>query len=83
MARAGAGAFLLEAFRGALEPHTPWSNNAREATMLLRGYAPDATQALADAGYGWLRSWTTASSRGSSPGWMCRRSTRTTWYRPA
>lgn len=54
MARAGAGAFLFEAFRGALEPHTPWSSNAREATMLMRGYAPAATQALADAGYGWL-----------------------------
>lgn len=54
MVRTGAGGFLLEHYAGALEPHTPWSSLPRESTMLLRGYAPDAADALAEAGYDWL-----------------------------
>lgn len=54
MVRSGAGAFLLERYNGALEPHAPWSSLPRESTMLLRGYAPDAQDALREAGYDWL-----------------------------
>jgi hydroxymethylpyrimidine pyrophosphatase-like HAD family hydrolase len=57
MARSGAAGYLLERFRGRLEPHTPWSRRSREATMLFRGLvdAAEADLALAQAGYGWLR----------------------------
>jgi phosphoglycolate phosphatase len=57
MARSGAGAYLLERFRGRIEPHTPWSRRRREATMLFRGLvdATEADAALAEAGYDWLR----------------------------
>ncbi len=56
MARSGAGAFLLERFRGRLEPYPPWSAEPREATMLFRGLVDpvEATAALEAAGYGWL-----------------------------
>jgi HAD superfamily hydrolase (TIGR01484 family) len=56
MTRSGAGAFLLERYAGRLEPHTPWSFEDREATMLLRGHLDtnEADAALARAGYGWL-----------------------------
>jgi hypothetical protein len=56
MARNGAGAFLLERYEGALEPHTPWSAHPREATMLFRGQLDrDQAQAgLEGAGYTWL-----------------------------
>ena len=56
MARSGAGAFLLERYAGRLELHTPWSSQAREATMLFRGLIDEgeATGALASAGYRWL-----------------------------
>ena len=56
MARSGAGAFLLERYRGRLEPHTPWAFRDREATMLLRGLIDEreATEALHRAGYRWL-----------------------------
>jgi hypothetical protein len=54
--RSGAGAFLLDTYRGALEPHTPWSAQAREATMLFRGQIDldEARAGLARAGYDWL-----------------------------
>ncbi len=54
--RSGAGAFLLERYAGRLEPHTPWSAEPREATLLLRGLVDpaEATAGLAGAGYGWL-----------------------------
>jgi hypothetical protein len=54
MARSGAGAFLLDRYRGRLEPHTPWSAQPREATMLFRGHVADGQAALDEAGYGWL-----------------------------
>lgn len=56
MARSGAGAFLLERYRGRLEPHTPWTYHPREATMLFRGLVDpvEATECLADAGYDWV-----------------------------
>lgn len=37
MARSGAGALLLEAFPGRLEPHAPWAFQGRQVTMLFRG----------------------------------------------
>lgn len=54
--RSGAGAFLLETYRGVLEPHTPWSAQTREATMLFRGRIglEEAQSALERAGYDWL-----------------------------
>lgn len=54
--RSGAGGFLLERFAGRLEPHTPWSAEPREATLLLRGFVDpaEATAALAAAGHDWL-----------------------------
>jgi hydroxymethylpyrimidine pyrophosphatase-like HAD family hydrolase len=56
MAHSGAGGFLLERYAGALEPHTPWAFQDREATMLFRGHLDpaEATIALADSGYDWL-----------------------------
>jgi hydroxymethylpyrimidine pyrophosphatase-like HAD family hydrolase len=56
MAHSGAGGFLLERYSGALEPHTPWAFQDREATMLFRGFLDpaEATIALADSGYDWL-----------------------------
>jgi hypothetical protein len=54
MADSGAAALLLDHFSGSLEPHTPWSSMPREASMLFRGYAPDAQQILEDAAYDWL-----------------------------
>jgi hydroxymethylpyrimidine pyrophosphatase-like HAD family hydrolase len=56
MAHSGAGGFLLERYRGALEPHTPWAFQDREATMLFRGFLDPAgaTIELADNGYDWL-----------------------------
>lgn len=54
--RSGAGAFLLDTYRETLEPHTPWSAQAREATMLFRGQIDleEARTSLERAGYGWL-----------------------------
>jgi hydroxymethylpyrimidine pyrophosphatase-like HAD family hydrolase len=54
--RSGAGAFVLERYAGRLEPHTPWSAEPREATLLLRGLVDpaEAGSALTGAGYGWL-----------------------------
>jgi hydroxymethylpyrimidine pyrophosphatase-like HAD family hydrolase len=56
IARSGAGAFLLERYPGRLEPHTPWSAEPREATLLLRGLLDldEASAALHGAGYDWL-----------------------------
>lgn len=56
MARSGAGAFLLERYGDRLEPHTPWSAQRREATMLFRGELEldEAQGALDEAGYTWL-----------------------------
>ena len=52
----GAGGFLLDTYRGVLEPHTPWSAQAREATMLFRGQLDlnEAQASLERAGYDWL-----------------------------
>ncbi|MEX0990933.1 MAG: HAD hydrolase family protein [Actinomycetota bacterium] len=55
MARSGAAAYLLDRYAGALEPHTPWSEHHREATMLFRGHVPNGNEALRAGGYGWLR----------------------------
>lgn len=56
MVRSGVGGFLLDANAGRLEPHAPWSQHPREATMLFRGELDrDAAQAaLEGAGYGWV-----------------------------
>ncbi|HWO69593.1 MAG TPA: HAD family phosphatase [Actinomycetota bacterium] len=56
VARSGAGALLLERFRGRLELHEPWSREPREATLLFRGLVDpaEATRALEAAGLGWL-----------------------------
>jgi hydroxymethylpyrimidine pyrophosphatase-like HAD family hydrolase len=56
MVRSGAGGFLLERNPGALEPHTPWSSQHREATMLFRGFLnlDESRAALAGAAYDWL-----------------------------
>jgi hydroxymethylpyrimidine pyrophosphatase-like HAD family hydrolase len=56
MARSGVGGFLLERYAGTLEPHTPWSLEGREATMLFRGLLDpaEASVTLAKAGYRWL-----------------------------
>jgi predicted mannosyl-3-phosphoglycerate phosphatase (HAD superfamily) len=56
MGRSGAGAFLLERYRGRLEPHAPWAFQHREATMLFRGLIDEreATRALHRAGYAWV-----------------------------
>ena len=56
MARSGAGASLLERYPGRLEPHTPWSFEDREATMLFRGLVDEseASAELQRAGYRWL-----------------------------
>lgn len=69
MARSGAGAYLMERFRGRLEPHTPWTRFGREATMLFRGLvdASEATSALAEAGYAWLRVQDNGRLRRTSP----------------
>jgi hydroxymethylpyrimidine pyrophosphatase-like HAD family hydrolase len=56
MERTGAGGLVLDAFRGRLEPHLPWSSLPRETSMLLRGNV-DVAQVgalLAEAGFGWL-----------------------------
>lgn len=52
----GAGGFLLDTYRGVLEPHTPWSTQAREATMLFRGKLDlaEAQASLERAGHDWL-----------------------------
>jgi hydroxymethylpyrimidine pyrophosphatase-like HAD family hydrolase len=57
MVRSGAGGFLLDRYRGLLEPHTPWSRHPRRATMLFRGQVnpEEAQAALQVAGYSWLR----------------------------
>jgi hydroxymethylpyrimidine pyrophosphatase-like HAD family hydrolase len=56
MAHDGAGGFLLERYGRALEPHTPWTFQDRQATMLFRGFLDPAkaTIELAEAGYVWL-----------------------------
>jgi hypothetical protein len=56
MARSGVGGLLLERYAGMLEPHTPWSLEDREATMLFRGLLDpaEASVTLAKAGYRWL-----------------------------
>ena len=56
MARSGAGGFLLERYAGRLEPHTPWSLEHRDATMLFRGFLDptEASVTLAKAGYDWM-----------------------------
>jgi hypothetical protein len=43
--RSGAGSFLLERYAGRLEPHTPWSAEPREATLLVRGLVDPAVNA--------------------------------------
>jgi phosphoglycolate phosphatase-like HAD superfamily hydrolase len=56
MTRSGAASFLLERYAGRLEPHTPWSFERREATVMLRGLVDTAevARALSDSGYGAL-----------------------------
>ncbi len=54
--RSGAPAFLLDRYAGRLEYHTPWSSG-REVSHLFRGDVDPAEvgEALAGAGYDWLR----------------------------
>lgn len=54
--RSGAAGFLLEAYRGRLEPHAPWAFLDRECSVLLRGLIDleAARRLLEEAGYGWL-----------------------------
>jgi hypothetical protein len=54
--RSGAPAFLLERYAGRLEYHTPWSIG-REVSHLFRGDIDpvEVHEALAGAGYDWLR----------------------------
>jgi hydroxymethylpyrimidine pyrophosphatase-like HAD family hydrolase len=54
--RSGAAGFLLEAYRGRLEPHAPWAFLPRECSVLLRGQVDldEARAVLRDGGYGWL-----------------------------
>jgi phosphoglycolate phosphatase len=54
--RSGAAGFLLEAYRGRLEPHAPWAFLARECSMLFRGLIDleAARRLLEETGYGWL-----------------------------
>lgn len=57
MVRSGAGGYLLDAWHGRLEPHTPWSFLARQCSMVFRGHidAREAEVMLLEAGYEWLR----------------------------
>jgi hydroxymethylpyrimidine pyrophosphatase-like HAD family hydrolase len=50
--RSGAGALLLERFRGRLEPVAPWT----ESSLMFQGFVdPEEAEAfLLDAGFGWL-----------------------------
>jgi hydroxymethylpyrimidine pyrophosphatase-like HAD family hydrolase len=52
----GATGFLLDAYPGRLEPHTPWAFMPRECSVLLRGLVDleEARALLAGSGYGWL-----------------------------
>jgi len=54
--RCGAAGFLLERYRGRLEPHAPWAFLHRECSILLRGNldVDEARAELRGAGYGWL-----------------------------
>ncbi len=56
IAASGAVELLSDRFAGRLEPHTPWSAT-RDVSHLFRGSVSlsEATQALEDAGFGWLR----------------------------
>jgi len=55
MTRSGAARMLLERYAGRLEPHTPWSSQYREATMLFRGHIDrEEAQIALDRAYGWL-----------------------------
>jgi hydroxymethylpyrimidine pyrophosphatase-like HAD family hydrolase len=55
MIRSGAAGLLLDAYRGRLELHAPWSL-PRECSMLFRGLVDvgQAGEVLAGAGYRWL-----------------------------
>jgi hypothetical protein len=56
MFRSGAPGFLVETYRGRLEPHAPWSHLERRCTILLRGLVDpaEARDTLEGSGYGWL-----------------------------
>ncbi len=56
IAASGGPQRLLEAFKGRLEYHTPWSEG-REVSHLFRGEVPldEANELLGQAGLGWLR----------------------------
>ena len=68
IARSGALAGLLAAFRGRLEPHAPW-HEGRQGTALLRGQVEvaEADAVLAGAGFGWARLLDNGRLRGSYP----------------
>lgn len=69
MARSGAGALLLEAFPGRLEPHAPWAFQGREVTMLFRGLidVEEARSVLRRAGHR-LDVWDNGRIEGRFPG---------------
>jgi phosphoglycolate phosphatase len=54
--RSGAAGFLLDSYRGLLEPHAPWSFVDRECSALLRGNVSlaETNELLDKGGYGWL-----------------------------
>lgn len=56
MFRSGAPGFLLETYRGQLEPHAPWVHVERRCTILLRGLVDpiESRATLERSGYGWL-----------------------------
>ena len=56
LAGSGAAGLLLEAFPGRIEPHAPWSFEARETSMLFRGHVDldEARSLLERNGYGWV-----------------------------
>lgn len=70
MLRSGAAGFLLGAFPGTLEPHSPWAHDGRVVSMLLRGRVDidEVHRHLDGAGYGWIRLHDNGVLRRSFPG---------------
>jgi phosphoglycolate phosphatase len=68
--RSGAAGFLLETYRGRLEPHAPWAHGERRCTILLRGLVDpgEARATLEGSGYGWLDLLDNGVIRGTYPG---------------
>lgn len=56
LSASGAAAFLLDAYPGRMEPHSPWGFEGREASMLFRGHVDlgEARGLMERSGYGWV-----------------------------